>query len=175
MHSEARDAYLENRVLTAPPQRLRLMLIEGALRFSRQTLLHWERGEHDAGLAALGRARSIVTELMSSIQPDGSPLSRQVAAIYLFLYRALAEAAIDRNSQQVREAIEVLAIEHETWRLVCEQVPPRESRGTAAGDAYQSTAEQRPFGAGTAGAAAPPMRNLALDDAASHGGLLLDA
>jgi len=105
MNSSARDAYLENQILSAAPQQLRLMLIDGAIRFAPM----------------LSRARGIVGELMSSITPDGSELTRRVAGIYLFLFQTLAQAGVERDSRRVREAIEVLAYDRETWRRVCNQ------------------------------------------------------
>ena len=38
MQQPAHESYLEAQVMTATPQKLRLMLIEGAIRFARQTL-----------------------------------------------------------------------------------------------------------------------------------------
>jgi flagellar protein FliS len=154
MQSEARDAYLENQILSAPPHRLRLMLIEGAQRFCRQALQQWQCGEGEAGLASLGRARGVVSELLSSVQPEDSPLARRVAGIYLYLFRTLAEAALDKNEQQVCEVIEVLDIERETWRLVCEQA---------------STGMPR------ARAASPALPDLDTDTSSSGGGLMLEA
>ena len=41
MDRTAQNAYLEAQANTATPQKLRLMLIDGGLRFARQTLDHW--------------------------------------------------------------------------------------------------------------------------------------
>lgn len=166
-----RDAYLENQVLTATPQRLRLMLIDGALRFLRQTLLHWEANEPEAGSASLERARGIVSELMSSIRPDGSELTRKVAGIYMFLYRELVEASLERSGQRVRGAIDVLEVERETWQQLCEQVPLRVSGGTMGDDVYQSSSAR------SASAFSPATGSLSLGDSVTFdgGGLVLDA
>lgn len=121
MTSLARDAYLENQILTAAPQQLRLMLIEGAVRFARQALCHWENAENEAAALALTRARGIVGELLSSLTADGSELTRRVAGLYLYLFQTLARAGVERDLARVREAIDVLDYERETWRLVCTQ------------------------------------------------------
>ena len=42
------STYLESKVLTAPPQRLHLMLIEGAIRFGRQAEELLRKGERAA-------------------------------------------------------------------------------------------------------------------------------
>ena len=52
--------YLESKVLTAPPYRLHLMLIEGAIRFGRQAAEALERGDQVAAATPLMRVVDIV-------------------------------------------------------------------------------------------------------------------
>jgi len=123
MQQHASESYLESQVLTATPQKLRLMLIEGAIRFSRQTLHHWEQENNEQALETIIRARSIVSELIASIRVDETELTRKVASIYLFVFRHLTEGQLRRDAHLVREAIRVLEAERETWHQVCEQMP----------------------------------------------------
>ena len=122
MH-DARQAYLETQLQTATPQRLRLMLIEGALRFANLTLQQWEAGRIEPAFEALSRCRSIVTELLSAILPDGSQVAKRVMAVYVFLFQTLTEAQIHRDAQKVADAIRILEIERDTWRELCERMP----------------------------------------------------
>ena len=122
--------YLESEVLTASPQRLRLMLIDGAIRFARQTLVHWEVDHADAASQTLMRCRAIVTELLASVRGDRAscehlvnhlrrarPISpaqrdrdvdglyeaaRNTAGIYVFLFRDLTAAQMTRRCQSAR-------------------------------------------------------------------------
>ena len=89
MYSPSRDAYFETQINTATPQKLRLMLIDGAIRLARQTGEAWERGYAAAGLEALIRCREILGELLAGIRQDDSPLSRQVSSLYVFLLQTL--------------------------------------------------------------------------------------
>ena len=123
MNQEARDSYVEAQVLTATPQKLRLMLIEGAIRFARKTILHWEAGDNARALDAIVRCRNIVTELLSSIRVADSELTKQVASLYLFVFQHLTQAQLRRDAKLVNEAIEILEVERETWRELCEQMP----------------------------------------------------
>ena len=129
MHPTALDAYVEAQVLTATPQKLRLLLVEGAIRFARQTLRCWEQEKEQEALDALMRCRAIVSELLSSIRVDQSPLTRRVAAIYVFLFQTLMEAQLQHDRPRVERAIEVLEVERETWRQVCETMPHAPSSG----------------------------------------------
>jgi flagellar protein FliS len=123
MEQSANESYLEAQVMTATPQKLRLMLIEAAIRFARRTLLLWEEGDNEQALETIIRCRQVVSELLASIRIDDSALTRHVSSLYVFIFRHLTEAQLRRDASHVEEAIRVLEVEHETWRLVCEQMP----------------------------------------------------
>ena len=55
MDSNARDTYLETQVKTATPQKLQLMLVEGAIRFAHQAIHHWEQQDEPAACESLIR------------------------------------------------------------------------------------------------------------------------
>lgn len=116
-------AYLENQVLTASPARLRLMLIEAGLRFAQKTIDDWTAGNEEAAHDSLRRCRAIIAELLAGVDPKGADetLAKQVAAMYLILFRTLTEAQSERSEQKMRDVLEVLDIERETWREVCEK------------------------------------------------------
>ena len=114
------NIYLENNVFTASPQRLRLMLIEAGLRFSQQTLAHWQAGRTEDGTLALIRAQAVVSELHNSVRSGESDLAAQVAAMYLVLYRSLCEAQLDSDAAKVESVIRALNEDYETWRQLCD-------------------------------------------------------
>jgi flagellar protein FliS len=123
MDSTARDSYLEAQVMTATPQKLRLMLIEGAIRFARETMQHWEQEQHEAALESIDRCRSLLAELIAGVQSDGGELSKKVAGLYLFLFRSISEAQSAKDGSRLQDIIEILEIERETWVQVCTQLP----------------------------------------------------
>ncbi len=119
----ATAAYLENQVLTATPQKLRLLLISGAIRFANAAINHWEHGRNEDAFESIIRCRAIVTELLSVVQPQDFEPAKQVVAIYAFLFRLLSEAQLHRDPERVRQVIAVLEEERETWQQLCEQLP----------------------------------------------------
>ena len=133
MNSAARDEYLTTDVLTAAPQKLQLLLIEGAIRFGRQAELHWQRHENEAAFNAVVRCQEIVTQLIAGLAENlETPLVRQISAVYAFIYRALVSAAFHHNADKLAEALRVLEIERETWQQVCERMGTRRSGASAA-------------------------------------------
>lgn len=114
--------YLEMEVLTAIPQKLQLMLIEGALRFGNQTRRYWKLGDIAAANESLIRAQEIVAEIIASLNPHESPdLVRRIVNVYLFVNRRLIEANFQRSEAKLADALRVLEVERETWRLACRQ------------------------------------------------------
>lgn len=123
MQTSARETYLTNEVMTATPQRLQLMLIEGAIRFARQAEAHWSAQQDSHADEALTRAEQIVSELLCGLNPDGdAELVRRVASIYLFVFRTLTTAHLQRDEVKLNDAIRVLEVERETWRQVCDRL-----------------------------------------------------
>ena len=126
----ARDEYLTTEVLTAAPQKLHLMLIEGAIRFATRAQLHRQKEEHEAAFRAVVRAQEIVSQLIGGFAANLDQLVvRQAAAVYSFIYRSLVLANVNRDSAKLADVLRLLEIERETWRQVCEQLgaqrPPR--------------------------------------------------
>jgi flagellar protein FliS len=129
MDATARENYLTTEVLTAPPQKLQLMLIEGAIRFGRETGDFWRERRDEQALESLVRCRRIVTEIIGSVKPDGGDLTRNVRAIYAYLFRLLTEANRERSETKLADALRILEIERDTWRAVCEKLGPASPAG----------------------------------------------
>jgi flagellar secretion chaperone FliS len=122
-YNRPRDSYFETQILTAAPQKLQLMLLDGALRFARQAGDHWSAGRIREGGEAIIGAQRILTELLRALKPDLAPaLVSQVSSLYNFIFRRLVEAGFRRDQQKLAEAIGILETERETWRQLCEQL-----------------------------------------------------
>ncbi len=116
---DAGHAYLETQINTATPQRLRLMLIDGALRKAKEAAEASAGTNPGAAQEPLSRCRSIVAELIAGIRAGSSPLADQVLDIYLFLFQELTEAQLRQDMARVGGVIRVLEEERITWQEVC--------------------------------------------------------
>ncbi|MCA9246521.1 MAG: flagellar export chaperone FliS [Planctomycetales bacterium] len=125
MPPTAPNTYLETEVLTATPQKLQLMLIDGAIRFSQRARTLWAEGD-DAGAGdCVLRAQEIMGELLQSASGTKSDITEKLSAIYLFVFSQLTEAYLERDAKRIDEVIRVLEVERETWRQVCEKFGAR--------------------------------------------------
>lgn len=133
------DAYLRSKVLSARPEELRLMLIEGAIKFARQggqgiSTKNWELAYN-----GLSRAKNILLELISSLRPEIAPdICNRLSALYMFMYRRLLDANLEKNPAIVDEVVELLEYDRETWLMVIEKhraesgLPPMRREDAAA-------------------------------------------
>jgi flagellar protein FliS len=116
------SSYLESKVLTAPAQRLQLMLIEGAIRFARQAEDAMRVGDRMAASSALLRTIDIVGELLAAARANKTDLNTKVADLYWFLFRRVTEAKINFDAVALAESIKLLEYERETWQLLCDKL-----------------------------------------------------
>lgn len=121
--TDPRFVYLETQIATATPQKLRLMLIEGAIRHANAALEHWEQGRNEDGLASITRCRAIAAELLEGVRNDGTELTQRVIAIYTFLFETLHEAEFQRDVTRLADVLKVLQEERITWKQVCQDHP----------------------------------------------------
>ena len=110
------DAYLRTQILTAPPEKLQLMLYEGAIKFARQAKDRMLAKNWEASCELLIRAQNIMMELLSGLRSEVNPqLCGRLAAVYLFIYRRLVDANVEHSTQYIDDALEVLAIQRDIW------------------------------------------------------------
>ena len=126
------SSYLESKVLTAPPQRLQLMLIEGAIRFGRQAEEALRAGNRVAASASLLRTIDIVGELLAAARANKSDLNKKVTDLYWFLFRRITEAKINFDAAALAESLKLLEFERETWQLLCDKLSSENQGGPAA-------------------------------------------
>jgi flagellar secretion chaperone FliS len=126
----ARDQYLFTNVNTATPQKLQSLLIDAALQSAHRAEEYWRQGHDDKAVVALVHAQNVLNEMLGAIDHNAAgELALRVSAVYDFIFHALVRASAQHDEKSLVEAVRVLEIERETWRLVCEraatdQAPP---------------------------------------------------
>jgi flagellar protein FliS len=117
------NAYLRTRVMTSTPEQLRLLLLEGAVRFTRQGRGAIAAKDFEGIYTGFSRARDIVVELMTSIRPDAEPdLKAKVQGLYAFIFKLLMESSFEKDIAKADKAVELLEYEVETWRLAIQKL-----------------------------------------------------
>jgi flagellar protein FliS len=126
------NPYLRTKILTARPEELRLMLLEGAVKFARQGRDGLAARDYEAVYNGFSRCREILVELLSSIRPDAdADLARRVNALYTFIFGQVVQASVEKNLAAADKAIELLEYERETWSMLLERLAAERAAGTA--------------------------------------------
>src|SRR6476659_5556419 len=98
----ARQNYLATEVMTASPQKLQLMLIEGALRFGNQARALWQPKRDEEAGEAIIRCQEIVAQLLAGLRRENpSQLVKQIGSVYLFIHNSLVAAHLNRDEQKL--------------------------------------------------------------------------
>jgi flagellar protein FliS len=117
------NAYLRTRVMTASPAELRLLLLDGAVKFARQAREGIAAKDYEASYTGVTSCRNIVVELMTSIRAEVDPtLAEKVRALYMFIFTELTNANMDHDLPKFDKVIELLEFERETWALLMAKV-----------------------------------------------------
>jgi flagellar protein FliS len=117
--------------MTANPAELRLMLLDGAVRFAELGREGLANRDYEAAFEGISRTQQILVELINALRPEQSPeLCQRLQGLYTFLYTRLMEASRERSTVKVEEVIRLLAYERETWALTMQKLA--EEQGTAA-------------------------------------------
>ena len=135
------NAYLRTKVMTASPAELRLMLLDGALKFAEQGKVGLENQDHEAAFDGISRCQAILMELISALNPEVEPqMCERLSSLYTFLYSRLVTAAGDRDPAVVEEVLGLLRFEHKTWSMLLTKL----AEENAAASRLQSTPNAQP-------------------------------
>lgn len=113
------NAYLQSRVMSASPQELRLLLIEGAIKYTRIAREGIVARDYESVYLGVQHAQAILVELLNALKPDEAPeLCARLSGLYTFLYRRLMDACTERDLTVADEILGLLEYERETWLML---------------------------------------------------------
>ncbi|MBI2370692.1 MAG: flagellar export chaperone FliS [Deltaproteobacteria bacterium] len=142
--------YKDTQVKTAEPKSLILLLYDGAISRLEQARRHLKAREWYERDQALGKARAIISELLSSLNLEAGPIARSLSGLYAYMLRRLLEAGLQNEDEPVEEVLRHLRELREAWQ----QILQRPAEAAEAGSPGPRAAETAP----TAGATRPVQR-----------------
>lgn len=106
--------YKKQSITTATPEKLLIMLFDGALRFTAQARRAMEEKNISKTNEALTRVQDIVNELMASLNMDYE-ISHNLYSLYEYINYTLIQANIKKDMNLLTEAEQNLRELRETW------------------------------------------------------------
>ncbi len=108
--------YQNMQVDSASPEKILIMLYEGAINFSRIALDRMENNDIAGKGKYIGKALAIVTELMNTLNHDvGGDISLNLERLYVYMIGEFTAANLNNSASSLENAINVLTILRDGW------------------------------------------------------------
>jgi flagellar protein FliS len=127
-YRSASQAYAQDSVLTASPEKLVVMLYDGLARFLGRGAAALRADDVAAAGTALNRAGAILDELLATLDPAAGEIAERLADIYMFCKRELLAAQLKREPARIERVAMLLAELREAWATIAE-APPTATMG----------------------------------------------
>ncbi|HCJ79366.1 MAG TPA: flagellar export chaperone FliS [Desulfotomaculum sp.] len=115
MVKEQITSYAQNKVTTAPPEKLVLMLYEEALNFIAQAKQALEAGNLAKTNYFLGCSQKILNELRASLNFEAGEIAFNLERIYEYLNFRLMQANVKKDAKVLTEVVELLTEIKGAW------------------------------------------------------------
>ncbi len=132
MPIDVNNPYIRTKILTATPEELRMMLIEGFIRFMHDGRAALVSKNFEKVYENFSSARAILVELMNGLRPEVAPeLCAKLQSLYSYMFKLLVEGSFEKDLAKLDEVTKLMEFERETWQLLLDKMA-KERAGQAA-------------------------------------------
>lgn len=117
---KAYAAYNNNKVLTANPAELTLMLYDGAIKFCNIAIAAIEAKDIEKAHINIMKTEKIIEEFLRTLD-EKYPVYKDFENVYNYLMRRLQEANMTKDKTIVEEVLDHLRGMRDTWKEVMRQ------------------------------------------------------
>lgn len=110
-------AYNKNKIMTASPGELTLMLYEGAIKFCNIAIVAVEERNIQKAHENIVKVENIIEELRSTLNHK-YPVAEDFENVYKYMYDCLVEANIKKDKEILEEVLKHLRTMRDTWKEV---------------------------------------------------------
>ena len=116
-NSSGYDVYQKQKILTATPAELTLMLYEGAIKFVNIAIMGIERKDVSKAHTNIMKAQRIIEEFRSTLNFK-YPVAKDFDVVYEYLLKRLVEANMKKDIEILEECLVHLRGMRDTWKEV---------------------------------------------------------
>ena len=116
-YNTAAKAYGNNRIETATPAELTLMLYEGAVKFCNIAIVGLEKNDYEKVNTNIQKCRNIIVELTSTLNMK-YPVAEDFKRMYGYIFALLTEANMKKDMELLERALEELRGMRDVWKEV---------------------------------------------------------
>lgn len=114
------NAYAQNKILTATPAELTLMLYEGAIKFCNIAITGVEEQDIEKAHNNICKVENIITEFQATLNHKYA-VAEDFDNVYKYLLDRLLEANIKKDAEILKEVLGHLRTMRDTWKEVMQQ------------------------------------------------------
>lgn len=114
------DAYARNKIMTASPAELTLMLYEGAIKFCNIAIVAIEEKNVEKAHNNITKVENIISEFLSTLDHKYE-VARDFENVYNYIMDRLVEANLKKDKEILEEVLSHLRTMRDTWKEVMEQ------------------------------------------------------
>jgi flagellar protein FliS len=109
--------YQKNKIMTASPAELTLMLYDGAIKFCNIALAGIEEKDIEKAHINIRKANNIIDELQSTLNHK-YPVAKDFENVYEYIRDCLIEANMKKDPEVLNEALGHIRTMRDTWKKV---------------------------------------------------------
>lgn len=110
-------AYANNKIMTASPAELTLMLYEGAIKFANLAIAGIEEKDIQKAHTNIMRVEQIIEEFQATLNHK-YPVAKDFDNVYNYLLIRLKEANVKKDKEIMEEVLKHLRTMRDTWKEV---------------------------------------------------------
>lgn len=110
-------AYANNKIMTATPGELTLMLYEGAIKFCNLAIEAMKKNELEKTHTNIVKVENIIMEFQATLKHE-YPVSKDFDQVYSYLMQRLVDANIKKDPEILEEVLGHLRTMRDTWKEV---------------------------------------------------------
>lgn len=110
-------AYANNKIMTASPAELTLMLYDGAIKFCNIAIVGIEQKDIEKAHTNIVKVQRIIEEFQATLNPKYE-VSKDFDNVYAYLLQRLLEANIKKDKEILEEVLKHLRTMRDTWKEV---------------------------------------------------------
>lgn len=110
-------AYANNKIMTASPADLTLMLYEGAIKFCNLAIIAIQEREVESAHNNIMKVERIIEEFQITLDHK-YPVAEDFENVYTYLIMRLREANLKKDQEILEEVLEHLRTMRDTWKEV---------------------------------------------------------
>lgn len=110
-------AYANNKIMTASPAELTLMLYEGAIKFCNIAIVAVEENDVQKAHNNIMKVERIIEEFQATLNHK-YPVAKDFDEVYTYLMMRLKEANMKKDKEILEEVLKHLRTMRDTWKEV---------------------------------------------------------